>query len=103
MAIGVFWNNIRMIRPQAATKIDDAGMFGRGLGGANTLALIGECTGGEPGRVIWFTDPSYAKTILRSGPLLSALQRAYSPSNEVGGAYLVGAIRVNPAIQSTLA
>jgi hypothetical protein len=106
---GIYFNGRMLIQPQAATKIDDSGMFGRGQIGANTLALIGESTGGQPGQIMWFTDPSYAKAILRSGDLLQAVQRAYAPSNEVQGAYLVGAIRVNhftdntdPCTQSTL-
>lgn len=102
MAIGVYFGGRRLIRPQAVTLIDDSGMYARGLAGANTLALIGEATGGEPHKVMWFTDPSYAKSILRSGPLLQAIQRAYSPSSEVNGAYLIAAIRVNPATRGTL-
>jgi len=49
---------------------------------------------------MWFTDPSYAKLILRSGDLLTAVQRAYDPSAEISGAYLTGVIRVNPALQA---
>jgi hypothetical protein len=102
-AKGIYFDGRRIIRPQAVTKIDDTGMYARGLAGGNTLALIGEATGGEPNKVLWFTDPSYAKSILRSGDLLTAIQRAYDPSSTVSGAYLVAAIRVNPAVQSTLA
>ena len=102
MAKGIYFAGRRLIRPQAATLIDDTGMYARGLGGANVLALIGEASGGEPKEVLWFTDPSYAKTILRSGDLLTAVQRAYDPSPEVSGAYLVVAIRVNPATQALL-
>jgi len=102
MAIGIYFDGRRLIRPQAATKIDDTGMFARGLGGGNTLALIGESTGGEPQKVIYFTDPSFAKAVLRSGPLLTAIQRAYDPSSEVSGAYLVAAIRANRAEQASL-
>lgn len=102
MAVGIYFDGRRIIRPQAVTKIDDSGMYGRGLGGANVLAVIGESTGGQPKTVQWFTDPSYAKTILRSGNLLKAIQRAYDPSAEVPGAYTVAAIRVNPALQSEL-
>lgn len=98
---GVYFNGRRYIRPQAVSKIDDTGMYGRGLGGGNTIAIIGEATGGDPKKVLWFTDPSYAKSIFRSGNLLTAIQRAYDPSTE-GGAYLMGAIRVNPAVQSSL-
>ena len=101
-SIGVYFDGRRLVRPQAATRIDDSGMYARGLGGGNTLALIGECTGGEPGIVQWFTDPSYAKAILRGGSLLQAVQRAYDPSAEVSGAYLVAAIRVNPATRARL-
>ena len=102
MAKGIYFDGRRIIRPQAVTKIDDSGMYARGLGGGNTLALVGECSGGEPGKVMYYTDPSYAKAILRSGALLQAIQRAYDPSDSVPGAYLVAAIRVNPAIQATL-
>ena len=98
---GIYFNGRRVLRPQAISKIDDSGMYGRGLGGGNTLALIGECTGGEPGKVLWFTDPANAKAILRSGELLTALQRAFDPST-FAGAYLVGVVRVNPALQSSL-
>lgn len=102
MAIGIYFDGRRLIRPQAVTKIDDTGMYARGLAGANVLAIVGEATGGQPKTVQWFTDPSYAKAILRSGPLLQAIQRAYDPSAEVSGAYMVAAIRVNPATQSSL-
>lgn len=102
MAVGIYFGGKRLVRPQVATVIDDAGMFGRGLASANVLALVGEATGGEPKKVLWFTDPSYAKSIFRSGPLVTAIQRAYDPSAQVPGAYLVAAIRVNPATQATL-
>lgn len=98
---GIYFNGRRVLRPQAISKIDDSGMFGRGLGGGNTLAVIGEATGGEPGKVLYFTSPGEAKAILRSGDLLTAVQRAYDPSN-FAGAYSVAAVRVNPAAQSTL-
>lgn len=102
MAVGIYFDGRRLIRPQAATKIDDTGMYARGLGGGNTVAVVGEATGGEPQRVLWFTDPSYAKSILKSGPLLDGINRAYDPSSQVSGAYLVAAIRVNKATQSRL-
>ena len=102
MSIGIYFDGRRLIRPQAVTKIDDSGMYARGLAGANILAIIGEATGGQPKTVQWFTDPSYAKAILRSGPLLQAVQRAYDPSAEVNGAYMTAVIRVNPATQASL-
>jgi len=98
---GIYFNGKRYLRPQAISRIDDTGMYGRGLSGGNTIAIIGEATGGDPKKVLWFTDPSYAKSIFRSGNLLTAIQRAYDPSTE-GGAYLMAAIRVNPALQSSL-
>jgi len=98
---GVYFNGKRYLRPQAISRIDDTGMYGRGLSGGNTIAIIGEATGGDPKKVLWFTDPSYAKSIFRSGNLLTAIQRAYDPSTE-GGAYLMAVIRVNPALQSSL-
>lgn len=100
--VGIYFDGRRIIRPQAISRIDDTGMYGRGLAGANVLAVIGEATGGEPKKVQWFTDPSYAKAILKSGNLLKAIQRAYDPSAQVNGAYMVAAIRVNPATQSEL-
>jgi hypothetical protein len=100
--MAIYFDGRKLVQPQAATKIDDIGMYGRGAIGANTLALIGEAGGGEPGVVQWFTDPAYAKAILRSGDLLTSIQRAYSPSGQVNGAYLIAAIRVNPALGSFL-
>jgi hypothetical protein len=91
----------RLVRPQAYTKIDDTGMVNRSIDAANTLAIIGECTGGEPGVVHIMQDPAYGKGLLRSGDLVTALERAFDPSADIPGAYNVLAIRVNPATQAT--
>jgi hypothetical protein len=69
----------------------------------NYAAFIGTSAGGEPNTPLAFSSPAEAKAALISGPLLDAITKAFAPSAETGGPSTVYAVRVNPAVQATLA
>lgn len=66
---------------------------------ANRGAILGVCSGGKPGDLLWFTNINDAINTLRSGALLDALRFALNPGGELVP-QMVGAMRVNPATQA---
>lgn len=84
--------------PGAYSRLD----FIKGTGGlvsAANLVIAGDCRGGEPNKLLWFTGPTEAEDVLRSGPLLDTIRHAFSP----GGGLVPQAIaawRVNPGTQA---
>lgn len=81
-----------------ATKSDNAG--------AKIIAFVGESEGGEPGVVQFFDEPTSAKSVLKSGDLLKACEKAWNPVSKtkegvkLGGANVIAAIRANKATKS---
>lgn len=100
--MSVFFNGRLWISPATMSMVDDTGMRNRNLTVGNNVAYIGRSEGGEPDTELRFGSPAEAKAVLRSGPLLDAVQRAFDPSAETGAPATVIAIRVNPATQSSL-
>jgi len=97
-----FFNGRLWISPATMSNVDDSAMANKNLSVGNVVALIGTSTGGQPNKPLTFGDPTTAKNVLKSGELLTAVQKAFSPSTEVGGPASVVVIRVNPATQSAL-
>lgn len=97
-----FFNGQVYITPAVVSHVDDSAMLDQGLSVGNNLALLGASSGGAPNTLLVFGSPSDARKTLVSGELLDAVIRAFNPSSEVGGPNSVTAIRVNPAVQSTL-
>lgn len=100
--MSVFFNGRLLISPTTASQIDDSGMANRNLTVGNNVAYIGSSDGGKPNTELRFGSPSEARAVLRSGPLLDAIERAFDPSPNTGAPAVVIGIRVNPATQSTL-
>lgn len=90
------------ITPATMSTIDDSAMANQNLSVGNVAAFIGTSTGGEPNTALRFGSPSEAAATLISGELLTAVTKAFAPSDELGGPATVVVIRVNPATQSTL-
>jgi len=67
---------------------------------ANRGVIVGECTGGKPNEVIWFTSINDAINVLRGGDLLNALRFALSPGGDLIP-QMIGAVRVNSAVQAS--
>lgn len=85
--------------PGAYSRIDFKKSAG-GLSSINNAVLMGDSRGGEPNKLLWFSSPSEAEAVLRSGPLLDAVKHAFNP----GPGYTpqrIAAWRVNPGVQAT--
>lgn len=109
MANTVYFNGDVLTIPGAYSAIDVSNLQVKSDGdGAKTIALIGECTGGEPQVVQFFNEPTVARKILKSGELLKACEKAWNPvsgSKEgvpIGGANVIAVIRSNAATKSFL-
>ena len=109
MANSVYFNGNILTIPGAYSTIDTTGLSTKSnTDGLKTLALIGECTGGEPGAVQFLSDPVTARSVLKSGELLKACERAWNPVSstkegmDIGGANVIACIRTNQATKSEL-
>ena len=109
MANSVYFNGTVLTIPGAYSAIDTSGMATKSDDtGAKTVAIIGECTGGEPGAVQFFTEPTAARRVLKSGYLLKACEKAWYPVSatkegvDIGGANMIAVIRSNKATKSAL-
>lgn len=107
MAQSVYFNGEILTIPGAYSTTDVSLMSTKGDNvGAKVIALIGECTGGEPGVVQFFTEPTSARKTLKSGDLLKACEKAWNPVSKtkegvkLGGANLIACIRSNQATKS---
>ena len=98
----VFFNGRLCVSPATMSVVDDSAMANQNLSVGNVVALIGRAEGGEPKKALRFGSPSEAVATLRSGELLTAVLKAFDPSSQVGGPATVVAVRVNPAVQSSL-
>jgi hypothetical protein len=97
-----FFNGRLWISPATMSVVDDSAMANQNLSVGNNVAYLGLATGGQPNTVLAFGSPQQAQAVLRSGELLTAVMKAFSPSDETGGPATVYAIRVNPAVQAAL-
>jgi len=99
---GVYFNGKWIVHPGAYSMIDSSNMSSMSTESDKIVALIGTSTGGTPGKILWFNDPTSAKKALKGGYLLKAAQKAWAPNSGSQGAYTIACIRANQAIQSTL-
>lgn len=97
-----FFNGRLWITPATMSRVDDTAMANRNLTVGNVAAIIGPSTGGKPNTPLRFGNPTDAERVLRSGALLDAVKAAFDPSAETDGPSVVIALRVNPALQSSL-
>lgn len=100
---GVYFNGKLLTIPGAYSSVESSMTSTKTGNSAKMIAIIGECTGGEPGTVQFFTEPSVAKKVLKGGELLRAMQKAWNPVSKtkegvsLGGANIIAAIRTNKA------
>lgn len=100
--MAVFFNGQLLVTPTTASAVNDDAMRNQNLSVGNVLALVGKSAGGKPKTALRFGSPNEAKAVLRSGELLEAVLKAFTPSAMTGGPQVVVAVRVNPASQATL-
>jgi hypothetical protein len=101
--MSLYFDGVNMIRPQARARIDTSGMTPVVLGSASVVMIFGHSTGGAPKTVLTFSDPNLAAAALRSGDLLTAGKRAWNASAQVPGASVIQFVRIDPAVQSSIA
>lgn len=100
MTTKFFAGSIR-VKPGAYSTVDTNRSVHSGTEATKIIAIIGECDGGEPGVVQYFTSASAAKRVLRSGDLLTAAMLAWAPSTNLPGASILACVRANPATQGS--
>lgn len=105
--MSVYFNGEVLTIPGAYSAIDTSMMSTKNnVLGSETIAILGECTGGEPQCVQFFTEPTSARKILKSGELLKACEKAWNPVSQskigvsLGGANTIAVIRTNKATKS---
>lgn len=98
----VFFNGRLWVSPATMSVVDDSAMYNRNLSVGNVVALIGKSVGGEPAKALRFGSASEARAVLRDGDLLRAVEKAFDPSAQTAGPATVIAVRVNPALRSSL-
>lgn len=109
MSQSVYFNGELITIPGAYATVEVSGMSTKSDVGAKTIAIIGECTGGEPGAVQFFSEPTTARKVLKSGELLKACEKAWNPVSQtksgvaLGGANVIACIRSNKATKSKVA
>lgn len=97
-----FFNGRLWTSPATMSAVNDDALANQNLSVGNVACYVGKSTGGQPGVPLTFGSPDQAKQVLRSGELLAAVMKAFSPSTETGGPASVVAVRVNPAVQASL-
>lgn len=98
----VFFNGRQYISPTTMSVVNDSAMYGRGASVGNVVALLGKSEGGKPFTALRFGSPSEARSVLRSGELLKAVELTFDPSSDTVSPATVIAIRVDPATQAAL-
>lgn len=101
--MSVFFNGRQYNTPTTASRVDDSAMANPNPSGGNVLALLGLSTGGTPNTPLTFGSYPQAAAVLKSGELLTAIQKAFDPSSDTPAPASIVAIRVNPATQAVLA
>lgn len=100
---GVYFNGKLLTIPGAYSSVESSMTSTKAGNEAKMIAILGECAGGEPETVQFFTEPSVAKKVLKRGDLLKAMQKAWNPVSKtkegvsLGGANTIAVIRTNKA------
>ncbi len=101
--MGVFFNGRLWTSPATMSVIDDSAMYNKNLSVGNVLAVLGASIGGKPNTPLRFGSAAEARAALVDGDLLRAIEKAFDPSAQTAGPALVIGVRVNPAVQASLA
>lgn len=98
----LFFNGRLYTSPAVMSRVDDSAMFNANPAVGNILALLGSADAGAPKTELRFGSPNEAASVLRGGPLLDAVVRAFGGTVETPAPSTVVAIRTQPATQSSL-
>lgn len=99
----VFFNGRLVVSPATLSVVDDSAMANNNASTGNVLAIIGKSIGGKPFTPLSFGSPQEALAVLGDCEAAFAVAKAFDPSSEVPGPSSVIFVRVNPAVQASLA
>jgi hypothetical protein len=98
--IGVIVNGGQVIKPSVLPLIDTSAMIANQVSPAPPPLMIGVSEGGDPTRIYEFRSFQEALAVLKGGPVLSYVARAFNPSGDkvnVPGAPTLKFIRASSA------
>lgn len=94
-AVGILAAGKLVTIPGVITEIDASAMTPVSPVGVKIPLFIGSSDGGDPSKVYRFRSFDEAKTLIRSGTILSYIARAFAPSPDLPGASEVRFIRAS--------
>jgi hypothetical protein len=99
---GIYFGGRTILVPGAYAQGDASALVEIAVGALNVVMVVGEAAGGEPLKPLVFNAAASdrAAAVLRSGPLLEAMNAAWNPSPSTPGADVVIGVRVNPAVRA---
>lgn len=100
--MAVYFNGRLLVSPSVESQVLDQGMQNLNPAIGNVLAIVGRSDGGLPKTPLRIGSPAQAAELLRSGELLDAVNLAFAPSQETSAPSIIIAVRVNPAVGSSL-
>lgn len=101
MSINIYPTEKRQ-RPHTTVTVNGDGIGSSATSSQKALVLMGSAKGGTPNTVYQVSSYTQAKNIFRGGELLDAIEMAWNPSDEVQGAGMIYAIRVDTAVQASI-
>lgn len=93
--------NNNTTRPNVSIVSSTDSLSGNASDTEKDLMLVGSADGGVPGEVYEFNSYAQAKTALRGGDLLSAIELAFNPTDDGISASTIYAVRVGNAKQAS--
>ena len=99
----VFFDGRLWVTPATMSRVDDSAMYNQNLNVGNIVAIVGKSISGQPGVPLRFGSPAEALAAIGAGMSMTAIKKAFDPSDETKGPATVIFLRVNSAIQSSLA
>ncbi len=101
---GIYFGGRTILVPGAYAQGDASALVEIAVAALNVVMIVGTSQGGEPLKPLVFNaaGSDRAAAALRGGPLLEAMNAAWSPSPSTPGADVIIAVRVNPAVQADL-
>jgi hypothetical protein len=98
----LFFGGRQYRTPITVSRVDDSALANVGVRVGDALAIIGSAVAGKPKAELRFQSPADARAMLIGGDLLTAIEKAFSPSPEVSAPGVIIGVRVNPATQAAL-
>lgn len=99
MTLDIYPNDNRN-RPHTQVIVDSSAIGANSSESQKALAVFGSALGGKPGEFYKLTSFAQAKSIFKGGELLDFIEVAWKPSNELQGAGIIYAMRVDTATQA---